>query len=181
VTNSKVHVALLRGINVGKSGRVKMVDLTRELGLAGIEVTATIVQSGNLVVTGWTATSDELARAIERAMASRLSLNTRCLIRTSTELGAVLRANPFAAALEEPSRYLVHLCDPPLTANRAKEFISDAADPANVAFAAGSLYQWCPDGISNSQPLSPLLEKRTGAAVTARNWRTLEALMAACS
>ncbi|WCC80368.1 DUF1697 domain-containing protein [Cutibacterium equinum] len=41
-----------RGINVGKSNRVPMVELRTKLEAAGVEAVVTVGRSGNVVVTG---------------------------------------------------------------------------------------------------------------------------------
>jgi len=177
---TRIHVALLRGINVGKSGRIKMADLTRELALDGVQVVATVVQSGNLVIADWKSDSAQLARTIEATLSRRASITTRCLVRSSDELDRILSANPLSEVASDPSRYLVHLCEPALTSRQWKVVVGEINAPEHVAFAAGSVYQWCPDGVSNAQLVSPLLERSSAVAVTARNWRTLESLAAAC-
>jgi len=69
------HIALLRAVNVGGTGKIAMAAL-REFGAAlGLCEVRTLLQSGNLVFTS-EAKSAELERLLEREAKKRLSLET---------------------------------------------------------------------------------------------------------
>jgi uncharacterized protein (DUF1697 family) len=181
VVPTATHVALLRGVNVGKSGRVSMAALTDALRLDGIAVASTVIQSGNLVVRGFQGESPELAQRIESSIERRLHLTARCLVRTDAQLRRLIDADPLGRSGDDLSRYLAHLCDPPLSAAAWRDISREVLDPANSAHRLGSVVQWCPRGVSNEQALSSLIERRSSSAVTARNWRTLRALLERCA
>ena len=63
-----IHVALIRGINVGSAKRVKMADLRAALEEAGYEVVRTYVNSGNVVLRSGRAAKQvaaDVAKAID--------------------------------------------------------------------------------------------------------------------
>jgi uncharacterized protein (DUF1697 family) len=128
---------MLRGINVGRSGRVTMADLRRELIAANIDVVATVVQSGNLVVRHWTNSATNLARSIEQAMSQRLDITSRAIALNPNQLGLVIQANPFADVATDPSRYLVHLCEPRLTAPQYRKLEEKLIKAEYVALKRG--------------------------------------------
>ena len=59
-----VKIALLRGINVGGTGRLPMVDLKRILDNLGAQDVRTYIQSGNVVFSG-KIRADDLTDAIQ--------------------------------------------------------------------------------------------------------------------
>jgi uncharacterized protein (DUF1697 family) len=181
MTTTTRHVALLRGINVGKSGRVTMAALCAALRLDGIDVIATVVQSGNLVVAGFTGTPAQLGERIEASISTRLATSTRCLVRTESQIRRLLAADPLGRSNDDPAKYLAHLCDPPMTSVGWKKVVPDIVDPENSVHCQGTVVQWCPRGVSGEQTLSPLIERRTTSTVTARNWRTLGTLLERCA
>jgi uncharacterized protein (DUF1697 family) len=181
VAKAAVHVALLRGINVGKSGRVTMPVLAAALIGDGIDVSSWVVQSGNLVIRRFAGPTESLGREIERSIASRLGISTRCLVRTDAQLRRLLATDPLERQGDDDSRYIVHICDPPLTSKVWNSFSSEIREPSHAVLSGGAVFQWCPRGVSGEQALSPLIEKRTASVVTARNRRTLNELIVRCA
>ncbi|MCB9534146.1 MAG: DUF1697 domain-containing protein [Myxococcales bacterium] len=90
-------VALLRGINVGGSGRLPMADLRsicEALGLRGVE---TYIQSGNVVFEppdSLDAARDALAAAVSARVGKPVPVATR----TVEELESIAAASPFGTA-----------------------------------------------------------------------------------
>jgi len=79
----------------------------------------------------------------------------------------------------DPTRMVViTLREPP---DAALVLGSPLPDPGvgAVSLAGRFVYQWCPEGISNSIALTPWLERQWRATATARNWRTIGRLRAA--
>ena len=50
--------------------------------------------------------------------------------------------------------------------------------PEEFRLLGRELYAWCPNGIGRSKLLQALTEKRLGTVGTARNWKTVTALLA---
>ncbi|HEX4015763.1 MAG TPA: DUF1697 domain-containing protein, partial [Frankiaceae bacterium] len=97
---------LLRGINVGGNNKIPMSDLKSLLAGLGYEDVKTILNSGNAVVT----TSDSASKAetrVSQAIASELGLKIEVMARTHKQLGAVIKADPFASIVTNPSYYAV--------------------------------------------------------------------------
>lgn len=165
-------VLLLRGINVGRSNRIRMpalVDLLEGLGCADV---TTYLQSGNAVVSTSLGTGD-LARQAEAALAAA-GVAVPVLVRTGAELDDVVRADPFAGRSLDPA--LVHVA-----------FLSGEPDPGAVAAVdpaallpeelvvrGRELFLFYAGGVQRNR-----LDRVTrgfGVTATARNWRTVLAL-----
>jgi uncharacterized protein (DUF1697 family) len=171
-----MHVALLRGINVGKAKRVPMADLRtlcEELGYGDV---STLLNSGNLIFSAPRADSRAAAR-IQKEIASQIGVSCRVIVLTGTELDQVVAENPFAEGETDPSRFLIAV-------------LANAADRARVAALAkqdwgaerlgvGShaAYLWCANGILESRALLAV-GKLLGDAMTTRNWATIRKLHA---
>ncbi len=173
------YVALLRGVNVGAHNRMKMPALTslcRELGYTDV---VTYIQSGNVVC----GSPARRAAAVERAMVTGIEkefgLKITVLVRTKDELARVARGNPFPKA--EPNRLHVAFLDAtPATARvRALEAFDTAPDEVRVR--GREAYLHTPRGYGNSKLSGSFIEKELQVAATARNWNTVEKLLALAS
>lgn len=171
------HVALLRGINVGKAKRVAMADLRALVESLGYRDVATLLNSGNVVFTVPATAKGEPGPRIEKALVAKLGVSARVTVLTADELDVVVRGNPLLGVATDPSRLLVAVLadasDRPRLAALAKR------DWGAERFAVGArvAYLWCPDGVIES-PAGKALEREFGQSVTSRNWATITKLAA---
>ena len=98
MTRREWHVALLRGINVGRAKRVAMADLRGIVESLGHRDVATYVQSGNVVLTAADdhAEPAALASALERAIAAGSDVRPDVVVLTRDALARVVANNPYA-------------------------------------------------------------------------------------
>lgn len=171
------YAVLLRGINVGGSRKVSMADLRLVLETLGYTDVRTYLQSGNAVVDAGRKRPATVAREVEKALADELGMDIAVLVRTHSELTAVVEANPFPEAVEKPN--LLHVA-----------FLSEQPKPAEVAgldpdryapdrFAFGAdraLYLWYATGAGRSK-MDATGAFKIGGVVTARNWNTVRKLV----
>lgn len=164
------YVIWLRGINVGRNKRIAMADLRGFLEELGFTDVATILQSGNAVVTA-PHSATELEAAVTAGIETRFGMQVHCLVRTGDEVRAVIATNPLA--VPNGSRFyglfLSAAPDPKLLA--AHDPI--ALDPERAVLGDRVIYHWCPDGILEAPPLIGLVERELKIRVTARNWNTI--------
>ncbi len=165
-------VVLLRGVNVGRAKRVAMADFRDLLAELGFTNARTLLNSGNAVCDAPAGSPRVHAQRIHDAIAERLDVDVPVIVKRAADLDAIIRANPFAAQIADPSRLLV-------------AFAADASALASLApvaalvtepeaFVAGThaAYFWCPDGILSSKAGDALLGK-AGRLATTRNWATV--------
>jgi uncharacterized protein (DUF1697 family) len=173
-----MHIALLRGINVGKSKPVAMADLVAMMGALGLAQTRTLLRSGNVVFDGGTASPAELEALLEREAAARLGLETLIFVRTAAEWDEALARNPFPEeAVADPGRMLLYA----LKQAPSPEAIEglQAAIPGRERVKAWErhAYVYYPDGAGASL-LTPALWRRWLPPGTGRNWNTARKLAA---
>src|ERR1700691_6060260 len=106
MTRASIHIALLRGVNVGGHRAVAMSDLRDLITDLGFSDARTLLQSGNLVFRGDGRTSAALEQLLETEAAKRLGLQADFLVRSADEWKDVVARNPFPKEAErDPRRF----------------------------------------------------------------------------
>lgn len=173
-----VFVALLRAVNVGGNTIIPMKDLRDLCDEQGFAGTRTLLQSGNVVLRGRT-TPPSLSKKLEGAIRTRFGKDVRVIVRTPDELRQTVARNPYpAAARDDPSHLLVtFLADAP-TAEAAKALAAwkHATEPHKVD--GRELFIHYASAVGTSKFVGPAIERLLATAGTARNWNTINKLIA---
>jgi uncharacterized protein (DUF1697 family) len=163
----EIFVAFLRAINVGGTGMLPMKELSALCIDLGLQKVRTYIQSGNVVFKS--ALSEQRVKAdLEQALAGKMGRKVDVMVRTASELRAILQANPFPNG--KPARIaVVFLADPV-----PRSFLDDLAIPGReeVRPAAREIYVHYPDGMGRSK-----LKLASAGAGTARNLNTIAKLV----
>lgn len=170
----KCFIVLLRAINVG-GRKLIMADLRKAAAARGLEGFRNYIQSGNLLLRSELDEADVEAM-IEALIAEECGLRAIALARTADRFAEIVAANPFPDGA--PNQ--VHLC---LTKAPPKPGADDAiAERARhgerVKIAGGALWIDFVAGAGESKLLPASLDKAAGSTVTARNWNTVQKLLA---
>lgn len=93
----QTYLALLRGVNVGASNRIKMEELRRVLEADGFSNAETYIQSGNIL---FESGEDEktLTKRLEALLESSFGYHGAVVLRTKSELVSLIQALPFSSA-----------------------------------------------------------------------------------
>jgi uncharacterized protein (DUF1697 family) len=174
-----MHVALLRGINVGGANVIAMSELRalfEELGFAGVR---TLQQSGNVVFdAGWTKSTAIEAR-IEKALAARHGIETDCFVRSAAQWTKLVAANPFTReARDDPSHLLALVTKRPPTAARVAALQAAIRGPEQARGAGGGVFIHYGAGMARSKLTSNVIDRALGSRGTGRNWNTVMKLAA---
>lgn len=171
-------LALLRGINVGGNKRVPMDELREVAASCGWRDVTTYIQSGNLVG-ACKEPPAEAAQNLAAAIEARFGFVVPVVVCTRDEWHAMLAGNPFSsAARERPNLLHLAVAQVPLGAEHAAALTARAGANEQVAAAAGGLWLDYGDGVARSKLTPAVLDKAAGAPMTARNFRTVQALAA---
>lgn len=170
-------VALLRGINVGRNKRVGMSQLRDLLTDLSYTEVKTFLQSGNAIFT-CSAAAETVSKDIEKALAEKLSVESKVIVRTAAELHAAVTADPLREVATDSSKYLVGFLagDPDPGAVCAISALDVAPD--EIRLIGRHVYLWYQDGVIASRLSQAGWEKSLGVPVTARNWNTVTKLAA---
>jgi uncharacterized protein (DUF1697 family) len=176
-----MHVALLRGINVGTAKRVAMADLRDLLAGLGYADVRTLLNSGNAVFATTATGARTASTRIEQALVKRLGIASRVIVFSADELRAVIAANRLVKLSNNPSRLMVGFLASAGHVARVEPLIKQDWGAERLGLGPRVVYFWIPEGFAKSA-LSAAVGKALGDAVTVRNWATvlkLEAMVAA--
>jgi len=168
-------VALLRGINLGSTNKIKMADLMRLFADLGHGDVRTYLQSGNVVFSVG-ADPEKLVKPIEKAILDELGLTVTVLLRTGPDLTNVLETNPYLDRQDDPTKlHVTFLAEAP-NPGRASAVQVPVGESAEFTLTGLEVYLHCPDGYGRTKLNNAFFEKKLGVAATTRNWRTVVAL-----
>jgi uncharacterized protein (DUF1697 family) len=172
-----VYIALLRGINVGGARPIKMADLKKTFEKAGATDVATYIQSGNVVFTHAQRSEPKLAAelqiAVEKASGHQ---GVVVVLRSSAQMAAVVEDNPFPRA--KPEQLHVFFMAKKPAADALAQIDVKAFEPERCALVGRELYLMLPNGMGQSKLVPVLARKSPAKSATARNWRTIQTLIA---
>jgi uncharacterized protein (DUF1697 family) len=143
---------------------------------AGFGDVETYVQSGNAVVSS-RASADTVARKVKRLIADRFGLDIDVVVRTRTELAAVVRRNPLGDVAKDPKRYQVSFLSAKPDPKVVRKLEALAANGERLAASGRELYAWHPKGVARSKLWAALAGRGLGVTATARNWTTVTKLL----
>jgi uncharacterized protein (DUF1697 family) len=169
------HVALLRGINVGKAKRVAMADLKALVESLGCSDVRTLLNSGNVVFA--TSKPAGLAARIEKALVAKTGVSARVTVLSADDVAVVMGENTLGDVATDPSRLLVAVLADPADRPKLVALTKQTWKPDAIAVGTRAAYLWCPDGVIDSK-LAASMAKALGDGVTSRNWTTMSKLAA---
>ncbi|HEY3132341.1 MAG TPA: DUF1697 domain-containing protein [Acidobacteriota bacterium] len=169
-----LHVALLRGINVGGHRQVAMSELRDLLTQLGFLDARSLLQSGNLVFRSESRTSASLERLLETEAEKRLALQTDFFVRTAEEWKTIIANNPFPKEAErDPGHLVVMFLKHAPDVKDVRALQAAITGPEVIRAEARQAYIVYPSGIGRSRLTNILIEKKLGTRGTGRNWNTI--------
>ena len=170
-------VALLRGVNVGKAKRVSMAELRALLSGLGYTGVATLLNSGNAVFHTPGGTPAKHSADIAAAISRRLKMEVQVIVKSASELAAVISENPLKAKAEEHPRFLVAFVQDRKALSSLAVIGPLVVPPEKFSIGKNAAYLLCATGILQSKAWNALLGK-AGRSATTRNWATVLKLQA---
>jgi uncharacterized protein (DUF1697 family) len=170
----QTHVALLRGINVGKNNRMAMADLRTAMEELGYDEVSTYIQSGNVLFSTPQTDTTAIAEAIRAKIHSVFCMSIDVVVLSREELAQAVSDNPFP-----PEHKLVHViflgaeADAALRERIAGLEAAKGAGRDKITAIGRAMFFYTPGGYGVSE-LGKSLTKLPG---TARNWGTTTKLL----
>lgn len=166
-------VALLRGVNVGGHRPVPMADLRALAESLGYTRVSTYIQSGNLVCD-----APDGGAALPVAIERRFGFAVDVAVRNAEAWRAIAAGCPFPEAAAARPKFL-HVA---MGVDACEAAVADALRSRGgrepVAVADGALWIDYLDGVGKSKLTPAVLDRAAGTPLTARNWSTVQALLA---
>jgi uncharacterized protein (DUF1697 family) len=176
-----VHVALLRGVNVGGANKLAMNDLKAIFESAGCARVETIIQSGNVVFEAAAPVIDGLAARISAQIRQRFGMEAPVILRSAAALRDIVENNPFLRGGADPAVLHV-MC---LTMRPSGEDIAaldpQRSPPDEFIVRDREIYLRLPNGVGRSKLTNAYFDKALRTIGTGRNWRTMMRLCEAAA
>jgi uncharacterized protein (DUF1697 family) len=171
-------VSLLRAVNVSGHNRLPMAELRDCLAAAGFAQVRSYLQSGNVVSASGHRSAAAVAGAVHDAIAREFGLDLTVVVRSPAQLREVLDWNPFPeVSAVRPNRvFAMHLTGPP-DPDRVAALLAEPVAPDQLAVRGHEVAICYAESMHASRIQGEWLSRRLGVAGTARNWRTLAALV----
>jgi len=172
-----VHVALLRGINVGGKNKLLMKDLAGMFTEAGCADVRTYIQSGNVVFRAGPALVRRIPKLIAAAVSERFDLRVPVIVRTADELRRTAARNPFLRDGKGPEGlHVMFLADAPTPA-RVSALDADRSPPDEFVVRGREIYLHYPNGAARTRLTNDYFDSCLATTSTVRNWRTVLTLL----
>jgi uncharacterized protein (DUF1697 family) len=173
----KKVIVLLRGINVnGRS--LPMKELREAAQAGGFPDCTTYIQSGNLILTA-KGDEAEVEAAIESLIEKTFGMKVVAIARAAAHLAQIAATNPFPD--DPPNRVMLGLTKHPLRDQAAEALAERATHGERIAAAGGGLWINFVEGVADSKVTPAAMDKAAGSTLTARNWNTVQKLIALAS
>ena len=175
-----VYVSMLRAVNVGGSGLIKMEALREAYEAIGLADVRTLLQSGNVVFRSGLTDRARLVKRIMQEIERRFDLQIEVILRTLAEVASIVDRGPVLSPRADKSKLLVmFLASVPDAAAQAalKKWHKDKALKEMLELRGPEIYLYYPDGVGRSKLTSGVIENKLDTAGTARNWNTLVKLV----
>ncbi len=169
-----LHVALLRGVNVGGAHRLPMARLAEIFARCGASYVETLLQSGNALFEAPDGAS--VAFAVETELLATLGFAAPIILRSAAQWAEIVAKNPFAAEGADPAHLHVAVWNGDPSPSRLATLDPIRSPGESVLAGHGCLYLRLPNGVAHSKLTSARLDSSVGATCTLRNWTTAQRL-----
>ena len=177
-----VYVSLLRAVNVGGSGLIKMAALREAYESVGLADVRTLLQSGNVLFRSGLTDRNRLAKRLVQEIERRFDLRVELILRTLAEVATIVDRGPVLSPRADKSKLLVMFLSsvPDAAAQEALKKWHKSKELKELLEIRGpEIYLYYPDGVGRSKLTSAVIESKLDTSGTARNWNTLIKLVEA--
>ena len=171
-----VYVSMLRGVNVGGSGLIKMEPLREAYESIGLADVRTLLQSGNVLFRSGLKDRQRLVKRIMQEIERRFDLQVEVILRTLAEVASIVDRGPVLSPRADKSKLLVMFLSavPDAAAQAAlRKWHKDKELKELLELRGPEIYLYYPEGVGRSKLTGAVIESKLDTAGTARNWNTL--------
>jgi uncharacterized protein (DUF1697 family) len=173
-----VHIALIRGVNVGGKGMIAMADLRAACAKLRFTNPRTLLNSGNLIVES-PDTAAQVEARLEKGIHKLLGRELDFFVRSLKEWDAIVKANPYPReAKTDPGRLVLLGLKAKVTSAAVKDLQKKIPGRESIEAWGREAYAYYPDGQGQSKFTTALIDRALGTRCTARNWNTVLKLAA---
>ena len=172
-----IHVALLRGVNVGGKKRLPMAQLAKLFSEAGCADVRTYIQSGNVVFAATPTTAKRITELVTARIAERFGFEAPVILRPADEFARVAKGNPFLnSGMDGGALHVAFLND--LPDRRRVATLDPERSPGDSFQVRGrEIYLHLPNGVARTRLTNDYFDSTLATTCTFRNWRTVMKLL----
>jgi uncharacterized protein (DUF1697 family) len=176
---SQIVICLLRGVNVGGTGKLPMKLWQQQLTSFGLLDVSTYIQSGNAVFRATNRSLAEWKQQIEDGLQSEFGWRRPAILRSREDWHQMMAANPFKPDAEfDAAKLNVSVHAQPVSADKQRLIAATFADlPERCVQFSDYSYTYFPNGMGRTKLPLARIEKLQAVETTTRNWRTVCQLM----
>lgn len=171
-----VHVALLRGVNVGGANKLAMSDLKSIFESAGCARVETIIQSGNVVFEASAAIASNLSPVIEAQIRLRFGIASPVILRSADALRDIVANNPFLFSGVDPTSLHVLCLSSLPNSDDVAALDPRRSPPDEFILRDREIFLRLPNGVARSKLTNAYFDRTLRTTATLRNWRTMTRL-----
>ena len=172
-----IFVSMLRGVNVGGHGRIKMAALAKLHESLGLRRVETLLQSGNVLFETSLKDREKLAKRIEQELERSFDLRIDVIVRSLDEIRNLVERGPLLSPRADPSKLLVMFLSRVPDPRALADLVKSHKGPEMLEPRGPEIYLYYPEGVGRSKLSGAFIENKLGASGTARNWNTLTKLI----
>ena len=169
------HIALLRGINVSGSKKIKMAELRELLTSLGFENVTTVLASGNVAWNAEGVDTAAMQTAIEHGIQATFGFSVDIIVMPRAQVERLVASDPFKGVpVTENTRLYVTFLPAPPKADLDISYHAPAQDFTILSvtdIAVCSVLTLSPT--SRTVDSMSILEQKFGKNITTRNWNTV--------
>lgn len=167
-----MHVALLRGVNVGGKNKLPMKSLAQHFADAGAAEVQTYIQSGNVIFRAARRRAGSICAAVAAAIHGQLGLAVPVVVRSAEELDAAIAANPFVGAGADEATLHVGFLELHPAGRLSGALDPDRSPGDSFRIVGREIFLHLPGGVARSKLTNAWFDSRLKTISTFRNWRT---------
>ena len=150
-----------------------MKELVAIFAASGCVDVTTYIQSGNVVFSATEKVVAGLDKLVANQVEKKFGLRVPVVLRTSAEVAAVIRANPFLkAGGSEEMQHVCFLADRPAK-DLAAGLDAQRSVPDEFAVVGREIYMQLPNGMARTKLTNAYFDTKLKTVGTMRNWRTV--------
>jgi uncharacterized protein (DUF1697 family) len=172
----EVHVALLRGVNVGGKNKLPMKALAEIFAQSGCAQVKTFIQSGNVVFTAPASLCKGLEENVSAQIEKRFGHRPHMVLRSQQQMLEIARHNPFLEpGVDHKSLCVIFLADKPNAQQIAK--LDPNRSPGDEFFVRGQDIYMRVKSLADTKLTNAYFDSKLQTISTGRNWRTTVTLL----
>jgi uncharacterized protein (DUF1697 family) len=167
------YLALLRGINVGGSGMLRMVELRTALSGGGLSDVRTYIQSGNVLFSSKEKDTDKLIGLIESILLNEFKLSADVAVFTKPQWHGIITNAPALWGVDDKMKHNLMIMIKPYDMDNIASLIGDLRpDIETIEVGNGVLYQSMSAKLFGKTTTSKLMSTPLYKKITIRNYNT---------